>query len=811
MKPNFRSALVALPVLALLLLVGPGRATGAAAAPSSIPGQRVELVAEPVDHFTQVGVRKQPSLQSGDGNVATATFAVTYTGFGPYPGAQAAFQYAVDQWAQLITSNVVIHINANFSALGANILGSAGPTTLYRDFSGATQANTWYAVALAEALTGSELNGASLSDIDASFSSSFSNWYFGTDGNTPAGKYDFVTVVMHEIGHGLGMVGGFNYSAGTGSWGAGTGWGGRPAIYDRFLVNGSNQVLISSFANSSAALGSQLVSNNLYFSGTNANAGNGGSKAKVYAPATWTTGSSLYHLDESTYPAGNANSLMTYAIGSAEAIHDPGPVGRGIFQDMGWTVASGGGGGGGGGSTATKLAFTIWPGNSVAGNSFATQPKVAVQDASSNTLTSQPPTAVTLAVASGPGTLSGCSQNPVNTVNGVATFSGCKLTVAGDYTLLATSTGLTSATSGLFSIAAAAASKLAFTTQPSNGNAGVALGTQPAVTVRDAYNNTVTSPNKSVTLSLTSGPGVLSCTTNPLTSASGVASFANCAVSAGGNYTMQATASGLASATSNSFTISAQQYAVSWGSHNTPTSTTTGASFIVNVTFTNAGSRTWLKATAAMDTFRYRWRSGTCALPGAYVVPMGLTTNLPADVASGGTVAGLLPKIVAPAAPGTYCLVYDLYEAGLGWFSAQGAATLNTTVTVSGSLATYGVSWARHNTPKVMTASANYNVNLTLVNTGSLLWSKAGTNPMVVQYRWQSGTCASNGAQVGSGGPVTLKADTAMNRLISGQVVNVVAPGSAGSYCLVYDLEQTGITLFSAQGAAVLKVNVTVN
>ncbi|MCK7534680.1 MAG: hypothetical protein MZV63_28610 [Marinilabiliales bacterium] len=34
-------------------------------------------------------------------------------------------------------------------------------------------------------------------------------WYFGTDGNTPELLYDFVTVVLHEIGHGLGFTGFF--------------------------------------------------------------------------------------------------------------------------------------------------------------------------------------------------------------------------------------------------------------------------------------------------------------------------------------------------------------------------------------------------------------------------------------------------------------------------------------------------------------------------------------------------------------------------------------------------------------------------
>ena len=34
-----------------------------------------------------------------------------------------------------------------------------------------------------------------------------SGWYYGLDGNTPAGSINFLDVVMHEIGHGLGFQG----------------------------------------------------------------------------------------------------------------------------------------------------------------------------------------------------------------------------------------------------------------------------------------------------------------------------------------------------------------------------------------------------------------------------------------------------------------------------------------------------------------------------------------------------------------------------------------------------------------------------
>ena len=268
---------------------------------------------------------------------ATATFVVTYNGF--TPAAQAAFQRAVDIWASILVSSVPIHVTANWTPLGPGILGSAGASSVYRDFPNAQQAGTWYAVALAEKLAGTDLNATTVSDINANFSSAVPNWYFGTDGNPPSGQFDLVTIVLHELGHGLTFAGSMTVTSGQGSWGITTGF---PFIYDRFSENAAGQSLINTslFPNPSAALATQLQSNGVYFNGPNAVTGNGGTRPPLYAPASWIQGSSYSHLNESTYPAGNPNSLMTPEFGMAEAIHSPGPVALGMFQDMGWTVGS---------------------------------------------------------------------------------------------------------------------------------------------------------------------------------------------------------------------------------------------------------------------------------------------------------------------------------------------------------------------------------------------------------------------------------------------------------------------------------------
>ncbi len=272
-------------------------------------------------------------------------FIVTYDGF--TDEARAAFQYAVDIWNSLIRSPVPIRIDASFTDLGGFegetiILGGARPSGWKSPGSLAL----WFPEALADMKADRDL-AAGEPDIITRFNNhEEANWYFGTDGNTPAGKTDFVSIVLHEIAHGLGFFsfarveqGSFSRSTLSGGT-TGRLRGGNPDlpyIYDFFVENGAKKTIIS-FPDRSFALENQFTSNDLFWNGKKGVEANAGIPPHLYTPSSWEQGSSYTHLDEVTFPAGNANSLMTPYYDNQEAVHAPGPIALGMLEDIGWTI-----------------------------------------------------------------------------------------------------------------------------------------------------------------------------------------------------------------------------------------------------------------------------------------------------------------------------------------------------------------------------------------------------------------------------------------------------------------------------------------
>jgi hypothetical protein len=131
-----------------------------------------------------------------------------------------AFQFAADLWGAALDSRVEIRVQASFLPLFCTsttaVLGQAGALSVFSDFAEphAAFAETWYPAALANKITGEDLDAAAEGDdIIARFNENLglpeclatSGWYYGLDTNTPSNRINLVTVLLHEFAHGLGF------------------------------------------------------------------------------------------------------------------------------------------------------------------------------------------------------------------------------------------------------------------------------------------------------------------------------------------------------------------------------------------------------------------------------------------------------------------------------------------------------------------------------------------------------------------------------------------------------------------------------
>ncbi len=140
--------------------------------------------------------------------------------------ARIVYQFAMDMWGGVLESPVDINVYASFAPLSctptSGTLAQAGANELwllsYPDRTRIAGA------ALAESLIGQDLSDPTdPGDIRSQFNGNLGNpgclegmsWYFGLDGNIPAGQVGFINTVMHELGHGLGFQGFLSKSSGA--------------------------------------------------------------------------------------------------------------------------------------------------------------------------------------------------------------------------------------------------------------------------------------------------------------------------------------------------------------------------------------------------------------------------------------------------------------------------------------------------------------------------------------------------------------------------------------------------------------------
>jgi hypothetical protein len=254
-----------------------------------------------------------------------------------------AFEFAADIWAQIIESSVEIEVGANFDPLDCGafsaVLGSAGPNTVHRTVPGAPQPLVWYPQALANSFAEEDL-APIFSDIGANFNSAIgttcpfpSVWYYGLDRDPPEDTIDFVTVVLHELGHGLGFLTFVNLITGEK----------LELGDDTFMLNLEDHTtgkLYPDMTNEERRKASRNTGN-LHWVGANVIAASTGLVAgrhepsghvEMYAPFIPAPGSSVSHFSESLFP----NELMEPFFSGVD--HEPG-LATALMKDIGWAAS----------------------------------------------------------------------------------------------------------------------------------------------------------------------------------------------------------------------------------------------------------------------------------------------------------------------------------------------------------------------------------------------------------------------------------------------------------------------------------------
>ncbi|MFZ9926436.1 MAG: hypothetical protein ACO3FB_01440 [Candidatus Nanopelagicaceae bacterium] len=249
--------------------------------------------------------------------------------------AKKAFLRATKIWSYLFPSPVPIDVEAYWSPLEPGILGSARPGGArgggyFQDFAGAPERKLWYPAALANAINRDKKDLDDLNpEITARFNSNslYVSWYFGQDAKPGVRQYDFVTAVLHELGHGLGFISQETYNERLKTFS-----NNNPTIFSGFVTNSSDRRL-SDISNTDTNFASYVTSD-LFWIGENGKAANQNSPIKLFTPTEYKSGSSVSHIDDTLYPKTAPNGLMSSSIGIQQAIHDPGPIALAMLEDM---------------------------------------------------------------------------------------------------------------------------------------------------------------------------------------------------------------------------------------------------------------------------------------------------------------------------------------------------------------------------------------------------------------------------------------------------------------------------------------------
>ena len=279
--------------------------------------------------------------ETGEQEPVLTLFQVEYDANVPAE-AQIVINYALLLWQNLIDSEVPIQVHVTWVSEfeDDNALATASSSFHLMVNKDSLLPERFEPIVIANRKAKYDLYPGS-NDIDISVIAD-APFYYGIDGNCPTNQYDLVTIILHEVAHGLGFASSANTVESDATLSdevlGQLGYSGLGFNFDYFLEDQFGLSLIDplNFENPSVELYEVFTGAQLYFVGPLTQAANYGNRAPLAAPRVWDGGSSVSHLNEGSYYGTSRNALMTPWIGLGEAIHDPGPITMGILGDIGW-------------------------------------------------------------------------------------------------------------------------------------------------------------------------------------------------------------------------------------------------------------------------------------------------------------------------------------------------------------------------------------------------------------------------------------------------------------------------------------------
>jgi len=240
--------------------------------------------------------------------------------------AQVAISHAVEIWSRNYSSVVPITLEVNWSdKLKPDILGSARPGEHFTKFTGAPDPDLWYPSTLANSLAKRDLNPRK-SEIFLNINSK-QNWHFDVGTSPSLSQYDLVSVILHEIAHGIGFLSNAEYETTFG-----TGYIFQPTVFDS-LVQIPDGRTFAEFCSRSTELGKAMLGP-LSWAGTNGTQANENIKISLFSPSTYESGSSIAHIEPSSLASPSENSLLNPSLRSGEVSRKIGNVILGMIEDM---------------------------------------------------------------------------------------------------------------------------------------------------------------------------------------------------------------------------------------------------------------------------------------------------------------------------------------------------------------------------------------------------------------------------------------------------------------------------------------------